>query len=157
MGKGRLKGVEEQLIKDLEKGTPTLQDLAEKYGVTRQAISYFALKHGVRRGKRDHTKRCSICQRLLGIAKKPGSDFISAPTIHEQLELGSRAIKYHVFVLRKNELVSRNFARMRSKTVEMAFQIYLNSKIPVATIERQLGIKNLYSVLKRYKDAGWIL
>ncbi len=66
---GQLKRVEEQLTKDLKESTVSLQELGKKYGVTRQAISLFALKRKIKRPKREHVERCPICQRLLRIAE----------------------------------------------------------------------------------------
>lgn len=153
--RGQLKVVETQLIKDLMESSITLQDLGEKYGVTRQAVSLFALKHGIKRPQREHTEKCSICQRLRMIAKKPQSEFISWQTIRKQLELETVEISYHICILRKKGLVSRKFGRMRSKSVELAFQIHFKKKIPITTIGRQVGIKNFFSIMKKYKDAGW--
>ena len=108
---GRLKNVERQLVKDLTESTVSLKSLGEKYGVTRQAIFLFLRRKQVKRPKREHTERCSICQRLLAIAKKPDSDFIVSQTIHEQLKLGRARIAYHIGVLRRKGLVSWNFGK----------------------------------------------
>jgi biotin operon repressor len=156
MGKiGQLKKVQEQLMKDLKDSAIPLKDLGEKYGVTRQAVSLFAIKRGIKRPKKEHTENCSICQRLLGMSKKPQSDFLSSQTIHEQLELGRAAIRYHIRILREKGLVSRNFGRLRSKNVEMAYQIYFKERLPVIAIGRQVGIKNFCSVIKKHRDSGW--
>ncbi len=156
MGKiGHLKRVEKQLIKDLQETILPLKDLGEKYGVTRQAISLFALRRRINRPNRGHIENCSICQRLLRIAEKPRSDFLCAQTIGKQLELGSVAIGYHIRPLRKKHLISRNFGRLRSRNVELAYAIYFREGGPLTTIGRRVGIRNFYSIVNGHKKSGW--
>jgi len=151
----QLRGVEHELIKDLRKTSVPFLQLAEKYGVSRQAISVFCGKKGIKRPKREHTEKCSICQGLIRIAKKPHSDFISSQTIREQLRLERATIRYHIRILRGQGLVSQKFGRLQSRRAERAYQIYFKKRIPIGTIGRLVGFKNFYSVIKKHKDLGW--
>jgi hypothetical protein len=152
--RGRLRRVEDRLTKDLEKTTVPLWRLGEKYGVSKQAISSFCKRKGIKRPKREHTERCSICQGLIRIAKKPHSDFISSYTIKKQLGLGTK-LRYHIRLLKRKGFISQKFGRLRSRRVERAYQIYFKKRLPVSTIERQVGIKNFHSIIKKHKDLGW--
>ena len=152
---GQLRKVEGRLIKDLEKTTIPFWRLGNKYGVSKQAISLFLHRKGIKRPKREHTETCSICQGLIRIAKKPHSDFISSHTIKKQLGLGPVIFLYHIGILRRKGLVSQNFGRLRSRRVERAYQIYFKKKLPVMTIGRQAGLKNFHAVIRTHKRLGW--
>jgi len=152
---GQLKEVEDQLRKDLEQTTIPLRKLGKKYGVSSQAIFSFIHRKGIKRPKREHIKECSICRGLIGIAKKPHSDFITSHTIIEQLGIGRAAFLSHIRILRKKGLISQKFGRMRSRRVELAYQIYFKKRLPVSTIGRQAGLKNFYSVIRKNKVLGW--
>jgi hypothetical protein len=153
---GQLKRAEDRLIKDLEETTIPFWRLGKKYGVSKQAIFGFCNRRGIKRPKREYTEKCSICQRLIGIAKKPHSDFISSQTIKKQLGLiGSLRFRYHIGILRRKGLISEKFGRLRSKKAELAYQIYFKKRLPVSAIGRRVGLKNFYSVIKRHKVLGW--
>ncbi len=152
---GPLGRVEAQLIKDLEQTTISFQRLGEKYGVSRQAIFEFCSRKGIKRQKRNHIENCSVCQALIKIAKEPRSEFISSRTIKEQLGLGEGELSYHLRLLRKKNLISQKFGRLRSRSVELAYQIYFEKGLPPWTIGRQTGVKNFYAMMKKHKDSGW--
>jgi hypothetical protein len=152
---GQLRRVEDRLTKDLEETTVPLWRLGEKYGVSKQAIFGFIDRKGIRRPKREHTEKCSICQGLIKIAKKPHSDFITSQTIKKQLGLGKAKFFYHIGILRKKGLISQKFGRLRSRRLEWAYQIYFKKRLPVRTIGRQVGLKNFSSILKQHKALGW--
>ncbi len=116
--RGRLTRAEKRLIKDLEETTRSLNELREKYGVTKQAISRFIPRKGIRRPKlpvTEHIGTCSICQGLLRIARQEHSDFISSPTIKKRLKIRPGTFRYHIRILRKKGLVSQWFGRIWSK------------------------------------------
>ncbi len=150
---GQLRKVEGRLVKDLKQAPLTLSGLGEKYGVSRQAIFNFIRRKGIKRPRREHIRKCSICQGLVRIAKKPHSDFISSHTIEKQLGFGN--LKYHIGILRKKGLVSQMFGRLRSVKAERAYQIYFKKKLPVRTIGRQVGLRNFHSIIKQHKGSGW--
>jgi len=152
---GQLRKVEGRLTKDLEKTTIPFWRLGNKYGVSRQAIFAFGKRRGIKRPKREHTEKCSICQGLIRIARKPHSDFISSRTIKKQLGLGPVTFLYHIGILRKKGLISKKFGRLHSARAERAYQIYFKKRLPVGTIGRQVGFKNFYSVIRSHKRLGW--
>jgi len=158
----KLREVEDQLIEDLEATTVPSQQLANKYGVSRQAIFDFTCRKGITRPKKperqepEHTgKKCSICQGLLRIARKPHSDFICYQTLREQLGLQGRELSSHLKLLRGKKLVSQKFGKLFSKRAELAYRIYFKRRLPVTTIGRQVGIKNFPSVIQQHKASGW--
>ena len=153
--RGQLRRVEDRLIKDLEETTIPFWRLGKKYGVSKQAIFAFCNRKGIQRPKREHTEKCSICQGLIRIAKKPHSDFISSQTIKKQLGLGQVKFLYHIGILRKKGLISQKFGRLHSRRAERAYQIYFKNRLPIRTIGRQVGLKNFYSVIKQHKVLGW--
>ena len=112
---GQLKEVEDQLRKDLEQTTIPLRKLGKKYGVSSQAIFSFIHRKGIKRPKREHIKECSICRGLIGIAKKPHSDFITSHTIIEQLGIGRAAFLSHIRILRKKGLISQKFGGLHPR------------------------------------------
>ena len=159
---GKLREVEDQLIRDLKKTTAPSQQLAKKYGVSRQAIFNFIHKKGITRPKKpkrqepEHTeKKCSICQGLLRIARKPHSDFICYQTLSEQLGLQGTELSSHLSLLRSKILVSQKFGKLLSKRAELAYRIYFKKRLPVTTIGRQVGLKNFHSVIQNHKTLGW--
>jgi hypothetical protein len=152
---GRLKRVEDRLIKDLEETTIPFSGLGEKYGVSKQAIFDFCSRRGIKRPRREHTEKCSICQGLIGIAKKPHSDFISSQTIKKELGLGEVSFRYHIGILRKKGFISQKFGRLHSKRLERAYQIYFKKRLPVTTIGWQVGFKNFHSIIQKHKASGW--
>ena len=151
----QLRRVEDQLIKDLEEATISLSMLWKKYGVSKQAIFDFCKRRGIKRPKREHTEKCSICQGLMRIAKKPHSDFISSHTIKKQLGLGGEKFRYHIGILREKGLISKKFGRLHSRRAERAYQIYFKKRLPIRTIGRQVGLKNFYSLIRRHRALGW--
>jgi len=150
-----LRRVEHRLIKDLEETTIPLSKLGEKYGVSRQAISGFIRRKGIKRPKREHTEKCSICHGLIRIAKKPHSDFISSPTIKKLLGLGGGEFLCHIGILRRKGRISQKFGKLRSKRAELAYQIYFKKRLPIGTIGRQVGLKNFGSFIKIHRRLGW--
>jgi hypothetical protein len=152
---GQLRTVEDQLIKNLEETTIPFLRLGKKYRVSRQAILGFCNRRGIKRPKRAHTEKCSICQGLIRIAKKPHSDFISSQTIKKQLGLGKVKFLYHMGILRKKGLISQKFGRLHSKRIERAYQIYFKKRLPVRIIGRQAGLENFHSTIQKHKTSGW--
>jgi hypothetical protein len=101
--RGQLRRVEDRLIKDLEETTIPFLRLGKKYGVSKQAIFRFYKRKGIKRHKREHTEKCSICQGLIRIAKKPHSDFICFHTIKKALGFGrGEFFPISVFLERKD-------------------------------------------------------
>ncbi len=154
----KLREVEDQLIKDLMGTTILSSELANKYGVSRQAISEFCKRRKIKRQKikrpkREHTKECPICQGLIRIAGQDHSDFISLTTIKEQLKVDS--LRYHIGILRKKGLISERFGRLKSRKAEQAYRIYFSKRLPVKTIGRQVGLHNFSAVIKQHRARGW--
>ena len=150
--------VNDQLIKDLKESAVSFAELGKKYGVSRQAIFAFCQRKEInrpKRPKREHTQNCSICQSIIGIAKKPHSDFISSQTIKQQLGLGRSKWLYHIGILRKKRLISQKFGRLQSQKVERAYQLYFKKRLPVRTVGRQVGFKNFYAIIKEHRALGW--
>ncbi len=97
--RNKLKGVKDKLIKDAKETTLSLSQLAAKYGVSKQGISGFIHRKGIKRPKlpeKEHVETCSICQSLLRIAQKPHSDFICAHTIKDELRIHKARWLYHL-------------------------------------------------------------
>jgi hypothetical protein len=159
---GKLKGVEDQLIKDLAESTLSFNTLGEKYGVSRQAISFFCRRKritrpltGHKRGKPEHPERkCWICRDLIRISKKPNSNFIPYKTLNEHFGFQGGELGLHLALLRKKGLVPQNFGRLLSKRIELAYCKYSRKRLPVRTIGRQVGIRNFHSIIQRHKVLG---
>ena len=157
---GKLREVEDQLIKELEETTVPSQQLAKRYGVTKQAIFHFIHRKGITRPKKPkrqgHTEeKCSICQGPLRIAVKPHSDFICYQTLSEQLGLQEKELSSHLNHLRSKKLVSQKFGKLLSKRAELAYQIYFKRRLPLATIGRLAGFRNFSSVIQKHRASGW--
>ena len=152
---GQLREVEDQLIKDLKETTVPTQQLAKKYGVSRQAIFDFIHRKNITRPKREHTEKRLIRQRLIRIAKKHHSDFISSRTIKKTLGIRTGKWLYHRSILRKKGLISQNFGRLRSERVEQAYQIYFEKRLPVKVIGKLVGFESFGSIILNHKASGW--
>ena len=155
---GKLERVQNRLTEDLRKTTIPLQKLGEKYGVSRQAISYFCQRNKIRRPKRpgkDHTRECPICQALIRIAKRPHSDFISSQTIKNELRIGNLKPLYHLKILRRKGLISEKFAKLQSKKAEQAYRMYFTTNLSTTTIGRQVGLRNFSSTIRQHRLWGW--
>lgn len=123
--------------------------------MTKQATSYFCQRKGIKRPKREHVENCSVCQGLLQIARQEHSDFISSPTIKEQLKVGTATFCAHMAILRKKGLVSPGFGKPRSTRVEHGYQIYSKKRLPVRIIGWEVGLNNFGSILQQHKALGW--
>ena len=157
---GKLSEVEKQLIRDLKDAAISLQQLAEKYGVSRQAIYNFIHRRGITRPKKQKKQghaenECSICRGLLRIAKKQRSEFICYYTLREQLGLQGKQLSSHLSYLRRKKLVSPKFGRLLSKRAELAYSIYFRGRLPIRIIGRQVGIRNFHSTIHNHRASGW--
>lgn len=155
---GQLRKVKDRLIKDLKESTLTFAELGKRYRVSRQAIFQFSQKRGIKRlkrPKREHKKNCPICQSIRRIAKKPHSDFISSQTIRDQLRIEGWKVLSHIRFLRRKGLISPRFGRLQSRKVELAYQLYFKKRLPVRTIERQVGLKNFRRAIQQHRTSGW--
>ena len=151
----QLREVEDRLIKDLEETTLPLSSLGKKYGVSKQAIFQFVKRKGINRPKREHTENCSFCGDLMRIPKKPHSDFISYQTIKKMLGFKKGKFRYYISFLRGKGLISQKFGRLKSKRVELAYQIYFKKRLSIRDIERHTGLKNFRSLVQKHRVLGW--
>lgn len=134
MGRGRpgiIQRYGDEVIKDLEKTTLPLAILGEKYGVTKQALSQFVKKEGIRREpaprKKGHAvDQCSICGSILRISKIPHSEFLTGRTIRERLRPSVRYERYrrHIRILKEEGLMHQKFGGLASKKSEKAYAMY---------------------------------
>ena len=122
---GKLRGVEDQLTKDLRETTLSFQRLGEKYGVSKPAIFLFCHTKGITRltsskkQKPVHSERkCQICQRLIGISKKSNRDLIYYETLKEHLGFQGVELPSHLTFLRSKGLVPRKFGRQHFKKTQ---------------------------------------
>ena len=114
MGANRpLKEAEKRLINDLMESTVPLAELGKKYGVTRQAISFFAIRRGIKRPRREHTETCSTCQLLLRMSSGLCGNFTTSQTISKQLKLGIGKLSYHLHFLKEKGLASQDSGKIR--------------------------------------------
>jgi len=154
---GILRGKEDDLVRDLKKTTFSFKKLGKKYGVSRQAVLAFCKRQGIKRPVRPRghqIEECRLCQELIGISKKPHSEFISIHTIVK--ETGGSRVKClsHLRTLRDKGLVTEKFGRLKSKRAEKAYAIYFKTRLPISTIGRKVGIKNFHSIIRKHKEIG---
>ncbi len=155
---GALNGQEDNLVKDLERTTLSLEKLGERYGVSRQAIHSFYTRRGIKRPvkpKRHQIEECRLCQKLIQISKKPHSEFISIQTIIKITGESRAKNLRHLRMLRNRGLVSQRFGRLRSMRVENAYAIYLTKRLPIRTIGQKVGLINFYAVIKQHRQWGY--
>ncbi len=153
--RGQLREVERELINDLFKSNISSSRLAKKYGVSRQAIFNFCHRKGIKRSRRGHADNCPICQNLIKISKEPHGDFISSQTLKEKLRIDAKQWNYHITVLREKGLIPPKFGRLQSKRVELAYHLYFTKKLTLKAIGRQVGLKNVPSLIRNHKVSGW--
>ena len=156
MRMGTLNGQEDNLVKDLERTTLSLEKLGERYGVSKQAIHGFCKRQGIRRKPKGHQiVECRLCQRLIQMSKKPRSEFISIPTIVKETRALRAECLSHLQTLRDEGLVDEKFGRLRSKKVEKAYAIYFTERLSIRATGRKVGLKNLPSIIKKHRQSGW--
>jgi len=153
---GALNGQEDNLVKDLERTTLSLEKLGERYGVSRQAIHDFCKRQGIRRKPKGHQiVECRLCQRLIQMSKKPRSEFISIPTIAKETRALRAECLSHLQTLKDEGLVDEKFGRLRSKKVEKAYAIYFTERLSIRAMGRKVGLNNFPSVIKKHRESGW--
>ncbi len=160
---GKLTSRASEVAADLKKPIP-LTGLAQKYGVTKQALNQFVKAHKIKRPfipKPDHVTNCPLCRLITKGAQKPRSEFLALPTVMKQAGLiFSRAkdrtqFRYHLRRLKRAKIVSPLYGRIIEEHYEAAFQDYFTLRIPVTQIGRKRGIANLLSVMERYRRRGF--
>ena len=156
MRMGTLNGQEDNLVRDLERTTLSLEKLGERYGVSRQAIHGFCKRQGIKRKPKGHQiEECRLCQRLIQISKKPHSAFISIPTIVKETGRLGAECRYHLRKLREKGLVDERFGRLGSKRAEKAYAMYFAERLSIRAIGRKVGLKNFPSVIRKHRELGW--
>ena len=138
--------------------------LAQRYGVTKQALSQFIKVHKIKRPfipKPNHVTTCPLCRQITEAASKPRSEFLALPTVMKQVGLvfpktkDLREFRDHLRRLKHAKIISDLFGRIREKHYEAAFQDYFTLRMPVTHIGWKHGITNLLSVMERYKKKGF--
>jgi len=155
---GILRGKENNLVKELKETTLSLEKLAERYGVSRQAIHAFWKRQGIKRPVRlkgHQTGECRLCQKLIQISKKSHSEFISIYTIAKETDRARATCSYHLRTLRDRGLVSQMFGRLFSKRFEKAYSMYFTKRLPINTIGQRVGIKDFQSLVQRHRELGF--
>ncbi len=156
--RGKLRGSEDELLKDLEEANLSFKKLGKKYGVSRQAVHEFFKMQGINRPskpKRHQCEECLLCQKLIEISRMPHSEFISIQTIAKETGGARKECHYHLRTLRDREMIDEKFGRLRSKRAERAYAIYFKRKLPIRTIGRKLGFKNFQSTIAGHRESGW--
>jgi hypothetical protein len=163
--RGKLTSRASEVAADLKKPIP-LTRLAERYGVTKQALNQFVKVRKIKRPfipKPNHVTACPLCRQITKAASTPRSDFLALPTVMKQVGLifsktkDRREFRDHLRRLKHAKIVSPLFGRIIGKHYETAFQDYFTIRIPVTHIGRKHGIANLLSVIERYKRKGFKL
>jgi hypothetical protein len=161
--RGKLTSRASEVAADLKKPVP-LAKLAQRYGVTKQALNQFIKTHHIKRPvvvKPAHITICPLCRRIARAASKAGSEFLSLPTIMKQVGLvfsrteERREFRDHLRRLKRAKTINPLFGRIMQKHYEAAFRDYFNLGLPVTHIGRKHGIANLLSVMERYREKGF--
>jgi hypothetical protein len=161
--RGKLTSRASKVVADLKKSIP-LTRLAQRYGVSKQALNQFIKARKIKRPfipKPNHVTTCRLCRHITEAASKPRSEFLALPTVMKQVGLvfsktkDRREFRDHLRRLKHAKIVSPLFGRIIGKHYETAFQDYFTLRIPVTHIGRKHGIANLLSVIERYKEKGF--
>ena len=155
---GKLRGKEDNLVKDLKGTTLSSKKLGKKYGVSGQAVYGFCKRQGIKRPlkpKGHQSEECLLCQKLIQISKKPHSEFISIHTIVKEIGESRGKYLYHLRTLRDKGLVDQKFGRLRSKRAEKAYMIYFKKRLPIRMIGWKVGLKNFQSIIGKHRKLGW--
>ena len=161
--RGKLTSRASEVIADLKKPVP-LTKLAQRYGVTKQALNQFIKTRNIKRPsvpKPDHIATCRLCRQIIRAASKPGAEFLALPTIMKRVGLISsnaterREYRDHLRRLKRAKMINPLFGRIMQKHYEAAFRDYFTLGLPVTHIGRKHGIANLLSVMERYREKGF--
>ena len=163
--RGKLTSRASKVVADLKKPIP-LKKIAQKYGVSKQALNQFLKTRKIKRPfipKPDHVTICRLCRQITKVASKPRSEFLALPTVMKQVGFVSfktrdrREFRDHLRRLRHAKVVNPLFGRIIGRHYEGAFQDYFKLRVPVTQIGRRHGIANLLSIIERYKRKGFKL
>jgi hypothetical protein len=161
--RGKLTSRASEVVADLRKPIP-LTKLAQRYGVTKQALNQFIKTRNIKRPsvpKPDHITTCPLCRKITRAASKPGAEFLALPTIMKQVGLvfsettDRREFRDHLRRLKRAKIMNPLFGRIMQKHYEAAFRDYFTLGLPVTHIGRKHGIANLLSVMERYREKGF--
>ena len=163
--RGKLTSRASKVVADLKKPIP-LKRLAQKYGVSKQALNQFIKTRKIKRPfipKPDHVTICRLCRQITKVASKPRSEFLALPTVMKQVGFAFsttkdwREFRDHLRRLKHAKMVNPLFGRIIGKHYEAAFHDYFKLRVPVTQIGRKHGIANLLSIIERYKRKGFKL
>ena len=163
--RGKLTSRASEVVADLKRPIP-LKRVAQKYGVSKQALNQFIKTRKIKRPfipKPDHVTICRLCRQITKVASEPRSEFLALPSIMKRVGFVCseakdwREFRDHLRRLKHAKMVDPLFGRIIGKHYEGAFQDYFKLRIPVTRIGRRHGIANLLSIIERYKRKGFEL
>jgi hypothetical protein len=117
---GTIQAHRAEVIRDLMRTKLPLQVIADRYGVTRQALSNFMKRAGIERPlrpSRHKVESCPVCQGLRRVSRIPHSEFLTGRTIRDRLGAGVTYGRYrrHIRILKQKGLVHQKFGCLASK------------------------------------------
>jgi hypothetical protein len=166
---GKLKAKHSAVILDLRNSGLNFNRLAEKYGVTRQAIHFFYGVHKEEVGERyfpprtptvlgHPVDRCKYCKKIIILSRQKWSYLIwSFGMIAREVALSNTRLSYHLSRLRFADMIHNNFGRLLSDRAAQAYRIYLTKAIPVYKISEMAGLKNFGSYIENHRDRGFMI
>jgi hypothetical protein len=155
------------LILDLRNSGLNFNQLAKKYGVTRQGIHFFYGVHKEEVGERYYpppkppapghqVDRCKYCTKIIRLSLEKWSYLTwSLGMIGREVGLSSSDLYYHLSRLRKAEMIPYHFGRILSDKAAQAYRVYLSQAIPVSKIGEMVGLKNFGSIIAMHRYRGF--
>jgi hypothetical protein len=166
---GKLKDRKLALILDLRNSGLNFNQLAKKYGVTRQGMHFFYGVHKEEVGERHfpprkptvrghEVERCKYCKKIIKLSRKKWSYLTwSLGMIGREVGLSNSDLYYHLSRLRKAEMIPYHFGRLLSDRGAQAYRIYLSEAIPVSKIGEMVGLKNFGSIIAMHRYRGFVV
>jgi hypothetical protein len=166
---GKLKDRKLALIQDLRDSGLNFNQLAKKYGVTRQGIHFFYEAHREEVGERQsppkkppapchRVDRCKVCRKIVKLSRKKWSYLTwSSGMIGREVGLSGSDLSCHLSRLREAEMIPDQFGRLLSDRAAQAYQVYLSQALPITKIGEMFGFKNFGSIIAMHRDKGFLV
>jgi hypothetical protein len=166
---GKLKDRKLALILDLRNSGLNFNQLAKKYGVSRQGVHFFYEAHKEEVGERrsppkkppapcHQVDRCKVCRKIIRLSREKWSYLTwSLGMIGREVELSGRDVSYHLSRLRETEMIPDHFGRLLSDRAAQAYQVYLSQAFPITKIGEMFGFKNFGSIIAMHRDKGYFV
>ncbi len=146
----------DKIIFLLSNTNQTYADIGKQFGVSRQFVGQVCKQKNVKRpavmvgGHR--LDRCSVCQNII---EKANSGFVcTTRQLANSLGVSYTSLIPHMILLRKHNIIPKEFCFFRSEKVVEAVKLFKQNDISARQVGVRLGVSNFNGILWRAKQRG---